>query len=144
MEAKFTKLTHKIAIQLHRRVSADECSSYRRLYASITGCISSRGPLDCDAVLCFVVSCLETNVSEVHFAVKMEAPCASETLSYHNSTRRHNPQDLDLKHHHREIVKPRRVYSCLSLSLIMHIFRPDWYSAKLLYAIKYAYNTTCT
>jgi hypothetical protein len=31
----------------------------------------------------------------------MEAAWSSETLiSYHNTIRRHNPEDLDLKHHH--------------------------------------------
>jgi len=26
-------------------------------------------------------------------------------VSYHNTTRRHNPEDLDLKHHRRESLK---------------------------------------
>jgi hypothetical protein len=28
-------------------------------------------------------------------------------LSYHNTKRRHNPEDLDLKHNHRESLKTR-------------------------------------
>jgi hypothetical protein len=31
-------------------------------------------------------------------------------VSYHNTTRRHNPEDLDLKHHRREILKARIKY----------------------------------
>jgi hypothetical protein len=37
----------------------------------------------------------------------MEAAMPSETsVSYHNTTRRHNPEQLDVNLHHRENYKP--------------------------------------
>jgi hypothetical protein len=42
------------------------------------------------------------------YTLMMGAAGTSETLvSYHNTIRRHNPEDLDLKHHRRENLRTR-------------------------------------
>jgi len=42
------------------------------------------------------------------FTVKMETAWTDETLlSYLNTTRRHNKEDIDLKHHRRESLQTR-------------------------------------
>jgi hypothetical protein len=52
--------------------------------------------------LCIVVVGYECFI----FRVKMKAARRSYTLvCYQNTTRRHNPEDLDLKHHRREGLK---------------------------------------
>jgi len=44
----------------------------------------------------------------MHFTLKMEAARTSETLvSYHNTTLRHSPEDLDMNLHRRENLKSR-------------------------------------
>jgi hypothetical protein len=43
-----------------------------------------------------------------HFTLKMDVAMSSETLvSYHNTTRRHNTEDLDLNYYRRENLKLR-------------------------------------
>jgi hypothetical protein len=54
----------------------------------------------------------DTDVLEVHtassFRVKMKAASTSKTsVSYYNSTRRHNPEDVYFKHRRRESLKIR-------------------------------------
>jgi hypothetical protein len=58
--------------------------------------VSGRGLLSCDTVYC-------CGVCDCYLTLKMEAAWSSETLvSYHSTTWRHKPEDLDLNIHRRE------------------------------------------
>jgi hypothetical protein len=53
----------------------------------------------------------DTDVSEVHSTLKMEAAWTSETsVSYRNIKRLLNPEELELKLYHRENLKSLVIY----------------------------------
>jgi len=55
--------------------------------------------------------------------MKMEAAWPSETLvSYHDSTRRHNPEDLDLILHRSENLKFSTVHKCGNSCEVLAMF----------------------
>jgi len=72
----------------------------------------------------------DTKVSEVH---------AETLVSYHNTTRRHNAEDLALILHHRESLKTRNMIFCLKWALQSVLLTYISCSPQLLFHIYYYY-----